>query len=142
MKLKNMKIKIKKIKKKEDEYDFNVKSNIENIFKYLEKLETNVNNNISNLNKFENEDFKLFSEICENIKKNNRFNKFLIEKQKLFEEAELKKYKLQQKHNNIVILGRSRWKNPIPPKILGKFRIKKEIIVEDKEDKYEMVYYK
>ena len=129
-------------KKKEEEFDFNVKTNIENIYKYLEKLETNVNNNISNLNKFENEDFKLFSEICENVKKNNRFNKFLIEKQKLFEEAELKKYKLQQKHNNIVILGRSRWKNPIPPKILGKFKIKKEIIVEDNEDKYEMVYYK
>jgi hypothetical protein len=129
-------------KKKEEEFDSNVKTNIENIYKYLEKLETNVNNNIYNLNKFENEDFKLFSEICENVKKNNRFNKFLIEKQKLFEEAELKNYKLQQKHNNIVILGRSRWKNPIPPKILGKFKIKKEIIVEDNEDKYEMVYYK
>ena len=137
--------KIKNKKKEDEEEDYeniHIKSIIENIFKYLEKIEMNVNNHIFNLNIFENENFKLFTEICEDVKKHNRFNKILIEKQKLFEEVERKNYKLQQKHNNILILGRSRWKNPIPPKILEKFRVKKEINVEEKEEKYEMVYYK
>ena len=76
----------------------------------------------------------------ENVKIENRFNKYLQEKKRMEEEFEKKKEGVDQKMKQYVFRGRGRDKIPIPPHVLKKMK-KKKVVVIHTDDDYQMIYY-
>ena len=117
-----------------------LKKSIDDTLRELNKIERFINNKINELEGYEEENKEQFMKFIENVKIENRFNKYLQEKKRMEEEFEKKKEGVDQKMKQYVFRGRGRDKIPIPPHILKKMK-KKKVVVIHTDDDYQMLYY-
>ena len=117
-----------------------LKKTINDTIRELNRIELFINEKITSLENYEEENKEIFSKCIENVKLDNRFNKYLQEKQRMHEEFEKKKEGVDIKMNQYVFKGRGRDIRPIPPNILKKMK-KKKVVIVNTDDDYQMLYY-
>ena len=99
---------------------FKVSKKIQSIMLSLTSIENEINEHISTLESFEKENKDTFSQVVEDRKKVNKYNRHIEEKRLIKERQDERASRLNRKMNQFVIKGRGRWQVPIPPHILQK----------------------
>ena len=92
------------------------------------------------LESFEKENKDTFSQVVEDRKKVNKYNRHIEEKRLIKERQDERASRLNRKMNQFVIKGRGRWQVPIPPHILQKRKKKVEKHTENNDD-FKMIEY-
>lgn len=104
----------------------------------LEKIEFKINDLISELEKYDGD--PLLYECIEAKKKQNKFIRYLKEKQAIQEREKKAREELENKMNQYIIKGRGRWKIPVPPNI-AKNKRKSVVEVDEENHDVEMLEY-
>ena len=119
---------------------FKVSKKIQSIMLSLTSIENEINEHISTLESFEKENKDTFSQVVEDRKKVNKYNRHIEEKRLIKERQDERASRLNRKMNQFVIKGRGRWQVPIPPHILQKRKKKVEKHIENNDD-FKMIEY-
>ena len=117
-----------------------LKKSINDTLKELNRIEIFINDKINCLEDYEENNKEIFAKCIEDVKLDNRFNKYLQEKKRMHEEFEKKKEGVDNKMKQYVFKGRGRDIRPIPPNLLKKLK-KKKVVVIHTDDDYQMLYY-